>query len=94
MDQHVRITVDRKVCGGLPCIRGLRFPVSRLLRLLAAGQSEAEILRYHPDLEAEDIRAALAFAARLARDGTAPGGWAGTSTGLTDASGQEDSAGG
>jgi uncharacterized protein (DUF433 family) len=58
-----RITVDPHVCGGKPCIRGLRFPVSRLLGLLAAGQTEASILAAYPYLEAEDIRAALQFAA-------------------------------
>jgi uncharacterized protein (DUF433 family) len=63
-----RITVDAKVMGGKACIRGLRFPVSRLLNLLASGQSEAEVLKNHPDLEPEDIRAAMAYAAALAED--------------------------
>ncbi len=61
-----RITVDSRVMGGRPCIRGLRFPVSRLLGLLAAGEDQAAILRSHPDLEAEDIRQALEYAASLA----------------------------
>lgn len=61
-----RITVDQAVMGGRPCIRGLRFPVSRLLGLLASGQSEQEILANHPDLEQADIRAAIAYAAALA----------------------------
>lgn len=65
---HPRITVHPDVMGGRPCIRGLRFPVSRLLSLLAAGQSEHEILAQHPDLQIEDIRAAIAFAAALADD--------------------------
>lgn len=63
-----RITVDAKVMGGKACIRGLRFPVSRLLNLLASGQSEAEVLKNHPDLEPADIRAAMAYAAALAED--------------------------
>lgn len=63
-----RITVNPAVLGGRPCIRGLRFPVSRLLSLLASGQSEREILGNHPDLEAEDIRAAMAYAAAIADD--------------------------
>lgn len=63
-----RITVNPAVMGGRPCIRGLRFPVSRLLGLLAAGQSEQEILTNHPDLQIEDIRAAMAYAAALADD--------------------------
>jgi uncharacterized protein (DUF433 family) len=61
-----RITVNPNIMGGRPCIRGLRFPVSRLLGLLASGQSEAEILRQHPDLEAGDIRASIAYAAAIA----------------------------
>jgi uncharacterized protein (DUF433 family) len=51
--------------GGKPCIRGLRFPVSRLLGLLAAGKDEQEILAEYPYLEREDIQAALAYAAAL-----------------------------
>jgi len=58
-----RITVDPDVMGGRPCIRGLRFPVSRIMSLLAAGENEAAILANHPDLEPEDIRQALAYAA-------------------------------
>jgi uncharacterized protein (DUF433 family) len=61
-----RITVDPRIMGGRPCIRGMRFPVSRLLGLLAAGDDHAAILRNHPDLEEEDIRQALAYAALLA----------------------------
>lgn len=63
-----RVTVDPAVMGGRPCIRGLRFPVSRLLGLLASGQTEREILENHPDLEADDIRAAIAYAAALTDD--------------------------
>ena len=65
-----RITVDPKVCTGKPCIRGLRFPVSRLLGLLAAGESKASILEAYPYLEAEDINEALRYAAVLAEDET------------------------
>lgn len=61
-----RITTDPKIFGGKPCIRGLRFPVSRLLGLLAAGQTQEEILVAYPYLEAEDIRAAIRYAAFLA----------------------------
>ncbi len=61
-----RITTDPKIFGGKPCIRGLRFPVSRLLGLLAAGQTQEEILAAYPYLEAEDIRAAIRYAAFLA----------------------------
>ena len=50
-----RITVDPEVCTGKPCIRNLRFPVSRLLGLLAAGQTREEILQAYPYLESADI---------------------------------------
>jgi uncharacterized protein (DUF433 family) len=63
-----RITVDPKVFFGKPCIRGLRFPVSRLLGLLAAGETKETILKAYPYLEAEDIDEALRFAAYMAED--------------------------
>jgi len=63
-----RITVDPDVMGGKPCIRGLRFPVSRLLGLLAAGEDAQSILAEYPYLEPEDIREALAYAAALAEE--------------------------
>ncbi len=58
-----RITFDPAQCGGRPCIRGMRIRVKDVLELLAAGVAEAEILADYPYLEAEDIRACLAFAA-------------------------------
>ncbi len=61
-----RITVDPEVCGGKPCIRGLRFPVSRLLGLLAAGETSDSILKSYPYLEPGDIQEALSYAAFLA----------------------------
>ena len=61
-----RITVDPKICGGKPMIRGLRFPVSRLLGLLASGETRESILKAYPYLEAEDIQEALNYAAMLA----------------------------
>ncbi len=66
--QLERITVDPQVCFGQPCIRGLRFPVSRLLGLLAAGESHESILKSFPYLQEEDISAALRYAAFLAED--------------------------
>ena len=57
-----RITIDRNVCTGKPCIRGLRFPVSRLLGLLASGETKQSILEAYPYLEAEDIDEALRYA--------------------------------
>ena len=65
-----RITVDPKVFFGKPCIRGLRFPVSRLLGFLAAGETKETILKAYPYLKAEDIEEALRFAAYMAEDET------------------------
>ena len=59
-----RITVSPDVCGGRPCIRGLRIRVKDVLDLLAAGASREEILADYPYLEAEDITAVLEFAAK------------------------------
>ena len=61
------ITVDPQKRGGKPCIRGLRITVYDVLEYLASGMSEDEILNDFPDLEREDIRASLAFAAETAR---------------------------
>lgn len=65
-----RITVDPTICTGKACIRGLRFPVSRLLGLLAAGETKETIIKEYPYLEAEDISEALAYAAYLAEEET------------------------
>jgi uncharacterized protein (DUF433 family) len=65
-----RITIDPAVATGKPCIRGLRFPVSRLLGLLAAGETKGSILRAFPYLEPEDIDEALRYAAYLADEET------------------------
>jgi uncharacterized protein (DUF433 family) len=67
-----RITIDPAVCTGKPCIRGLRFPVARLLGLLAAGETREQILENYPYLEPEDIDQALQYAAQLAEDETSP----------------------
>jgi uncharacterized protein (DUF433 family) len=65
-----RITIDPQVCGGKPVIRGLRFPVSRLLGLLASGEDRASILAAYLYLENGDIDEALRYAAALAEDET------------------------
>lgn len=65
-----RITIDPEICTGKPCIRGLRFPVSRLLGLLASGETREEILKEYPYLEPEDIDEALRYAAFLAEEET------------------------
>ena len=59
-----RITSNPRQCGGRPCIRGMRIRVSDVLDLFAAGLSTDEILNEMPDLEREDLRAALIYAAR------------------------------
>lgn len=59
-----RITVNPEVCGGRPCIRGLRIRVKDVLNLLAAGATREEILADYPYLEADDITAVLEFAAK------------------------------
>jgi uncharacterized protein (DUF433 family) len=59
-----RITVNPKQCGGRPCIRGMRIRVIDVLELFAAGLTAAEILEEMPDLEREDLQAALTYAAQ------------------------------
>lgn len=63
MDYRKFITIEPDKMGGKPCIRGLRITVYDVLDYLASGMTEAEILSDFPDLQAEDLRAALAFAA-------------------------------
>jgi uncharacterized protein (DUF433 family) len=62
-----RITVDPNICHGKPCIRGLRYPVEFLLELLSGDMTAEQILADYPDLEADDLRAACAYGARLSR---------------------------
>jgi uncharacterized protein (DUF433 family) len=68
--KFARITVNPEVCTGKPCIRDLRFPVSRVLGLLAAGETKESILKAYPYLEPEDIDEALRYAAYLAEEET------------------------
>ena len=63
-DLKSRITINLKQCGGRPCIRGMRIRVVDVLDLLAAGLNNAQILEEMPDLENEDLQAALQYAAR------------------------------
>ena len=63
-----RITMNPGVATGKPCIRDLRFPVSRLLGLLASGETRESILAAYPYLESKDIDASLQYAACLAED--------------------------
>lgn len=67
MDYRERITIEPGMRSGKPCIRGMRITVSDVLDYLASGMSEDEILAELPDLEKDDIKAALAFAAERER---------------------------
>lgn len=69
-----RITFDPKLLGGRACVRGLRIPVSVIVNLVANGMATSEILREYPDLEPEDIRQALQYAASLADEELQPFG--------------------
>lgn len=63
MDERHRVTTDVAICGGRPCIRGMRIRVKDILDLLAAGADAKEILQDYPYLQAQDITAALQYAA-------------------------------
>lgn len=67
-----RITVEPDKMGGAPCIRGLRIPVATVVGMVAEGMSVDEILADYPDLEAEDIREALQYAAEAVRERDLP----------------------
>lgn len=67
-----QITVDPNQMGGMPCIRGLRIPVATVVGMMAEGMTEQAILDAYPDLEREDIREALRFAAEAVRERELP----------------------
>lgn len=67
-----RITVNPQQMGGAPCIRGLRIPVATVVGLVADGLADREILEAYPDLQPEDIREALQFAAAAVRERELP----------------------
>jgi len=70
--QFKRITVNPKQMDGVACIRGARIPVATVIGMMADGMSNEEILKAYPDLEAEDIREALRFAAEAVRERALP----------------------
>ncbi len=70
--KFTRITVDADQMGGVPCIRGLRIPVATVVGMVSEGTTEAEILKAYPDLESEDIREALRYAAEAVRERELP----------------------
>lgn len=63
-----RVSVDPEVCAGKPCIRGTRIYIAIVLDALAEGLTPEEIVDHYPSLEIDDIRAAQAYAAELARE--------------------------
>ena len=70
--KFTRITVNPKQMGGVPCIRGLRIPVSTVVGMVAEGMTVEEILKAFPDLEREDIPEALQYAAEAVREREIP----------------------
>jgi uncharacterized protein (DUF433 family) len=67
-DWKDRVSIDPNVCHGKPCVRGTRIMVSIILDYLQAGEPADEILRQYPTLKAEDIHAAVGYAAWLAHE--------------------------
>ena len=72
MKNFERITIDPAQMGGIPCVRHLRIPVATVLRMLAGGMTEVEIVSEYPDLQTEDIRECLRFAAASATERELP----------------------
>ena len=70
--KYDRITVRPDQMGGVPCIRGLRIPVATIVGMMAEGMNKTEILKAYPDLQAEDIREALSYAAEAVRERELP----------------------
>jgi uncharacterized protein (DUF433 family) len=70
--KFTRITIDPLQMGGVPCIRGLRIPVATIVGMFADGMGEDEILKAYPDLETEDIREAMRYAAEAVRERELP----------------------
>ena len=66
MELLERITIEPGKCGGKPCIRGMRIRVVDVLELLADGMTPEQVIEQLPDLEMEDVKASLMFAARQA----------------------------
>jgi len=67
-----RISIDPRICGGKPCIKGTRIWVSLVLDMLADGMTEAELLADYPQLTHEDVLAAIAYGAEIARERIVP----------------------
>ena len=67
-----RISIDPRICGGKPCIKGTRIWVSLILDFLADDMTEAELLDQYPGLTHEDVLAAIAYGAKAARERVIP----------------------
>lgn len=70
--RFTRITVDPQQMGGVPCLRGLRMPVATVVSMFADGMTAEEILAAYPDLDRDDIREALQYAAEAVRERELP----------------------
>ncbi len=70
--KFTRITIEPDKMGGVPCIRGMRIPVASVVGMVADGMSEKEILGAYPDLEPDDIREALLYAAEAVKERQIP----------------------
>ena len=72
MTAFTRITIDPEKMGGAPCIRGLRIPVATVVGMIATGSTKEEILQEFPDLEPDDLKEALLFAADALKERNVP----------------------
>ena len=70
--RFTRIAAQPDKMGGMPCIRDLRIPVATVVGMVADGMTETEILQAYPDLEREDIREALRYAAEAVKERALP----------------------
>jgi len=70
--QFKRITINPLQMGGVPCIRGMRFPVTTLLAYMGSGMTEKQILETWPNLKPADIREAFRYAAEAVRERVLP----------------------
>jgi len=70
--KFTRITIEPDKMGGMPCIRGLRIPVATVVGMVANGMNEKEILDAYPDIEPNDIREALLYAAEAVKERQIP----------------------
>ena len=68
MEKLDRITINPNVCLGQPTIRGMRITISVILKMLAGGKSTQEVLKAYPELEPEDVRQAMQYAAWIVSD--------------------------